>query len=73
MEKLLEDSLLYDFYSEMLTDHQRQVYQDFVRGEGPVETERLALRHQSGNLGIVRTRAERFLEIVLCIYLKINM
>ena len=33
MEKLLEDSLLYDFYSEMLTDHQRQVYQDFVMGD----------------------------------------
>ncbi len=33
MEKLLEDSLLYDFYSELLTDHQRQVYQDFVMGD----------------------------------------
>ena len=33
MEKLLEEALLFDFYGEMLTDHQKQIYQDFVMGD----------------------------------------
>ena len=30
MDKLLEKSLLYDFYGELLTEHQQAVYQSFV-------------------------------------------
>ena len=30
MDKLLEKSLLYDFYGELLTEHQRSVYESFV-------------------------------------------
>lgn len=30
MEKILEQTLLYDFYGELLTDHQKQVYEDVV-------------------------------------------
>ena len=30
MEKILEQTLLYDFYGELLTQHQRQVYEDVV-------------------------------------------
>ena len=30
MEKILEQALLYDFYGELLTDHQKQVYEDVV-------------------------------------------
>ena len=30
MDKILEQTLLYDFYGELLTDHQTQIYEDVV-------------------------------------------
>lgn len=30
MERIVEQGLLYDFYGELLTGHQRQVYEDYV-------------------------------------------
>lgn len=30
MDKILEQALLYDFYGELLTDHQKDVYEQFV-------------------------------------------
>ena len=33
MEKIVEQTLLYDFYGELLTAHQREVYEDVVLGD----------------------------------------
>lgn len=30
MERIVEQTMLYDFYGELLTDHQRSVYEDVV-------------------------------------------
>ena len=33
MEKFVEQTLLYDFYGELLTEHQRSVYEDVVHND----------------------------------------
>lgn len=36
MEKIVEQGLLYDFYGELLTEHQRQIYEDVVFNDMPL-------------------------------------
>lgn len=33
MERIVEQGLLYDFYGELLTDHQKSIYEDAVFGD----------------------------------------
>ena len=41
MEKIVEQGLLYDFYGELLTAHQRRVYEDVVFNDlSPSEIDR---------------------------------
>ena len=47
MEEILEASLLYDFYGELLTQHQREIYEDFALND-------LSLGEISENRGISR-------------------
>lgn len=43
MKDILKSSLLYDFYGELLTEHQREIYKEFVLNDyslGEIATER---------------------------------
>lgn len=47
MEKIVEQNLLYDFYGELLTEHQRKIYGDAVCGD-------LSLSELADEYGITR-------------------
>lgn len=62
MEKIVEQGLLYDFYGELLTEHQRRLYEDAVYND-------LSLREIAEENGISRQgvhnllrRCDRILE-----------
>ena len=43
MKDIFESSMLYDFYGELLTDHQKEIYEDFVLNDlslGEIAAER---------------------------------
>lgn len=47
MEKIIERNLLFDFYGDLLTDRQREIYQDAVYGD-------LSLSELADDYGISR-------------------
>ena len=47
MEKIVEQTLLYDFYGELLTSHQRKVYEEVILND-------YSLSEVAENLGISR-------------------
>ena len=47
MEKIVEQALLFDFYGELLTKHQKQIYEDVVLND-------LSLIEAAENYGITR-------------------
>lgn len=47
MEKIVEQGLLYDFYGELLTDHQKKIYEDAI-------FEDMSLGEIAGEYGISR-------------------
>ena len=47
MEKIVEQGILYDFYGELLTEHQRRLYEDAVYND-------LSLREIADENGISR-------------------
>ncbi|MCR5595945.1 MAG: YlxM family DNA-binding protein [Lachnospiraceae bacterium] len=62
MEKIVQQGILYDFYGELLTEHQRQVYESVVY-------ENLSLGEIADDLGVSRQavhdmvkRTDRILE-----------
>ncbi len=47
MEKIVRQSLLYDFYGELLTEHQKNIYEDLVNND-------LSYSEIANNYGISR-------------------
>lgn len=47
MEKIVKQGILYDFYGELLTDHQREIYEDAVFND-------MSLSELAANYGISR-------------------
>ena len=62
MEKIVEQGLLYDFYGELLTGHQRNIYEDVVFNDlSPSEIAREQGISRQGVHDLIR-RCDRILE-----------
>ena len=58
MDKILEQALLYDFYGELLTAHQKEIYEQFVLDD-------LSLGGDRGRCGYQPSGCSRYRE-ALC-------
>ena len=62
MEKIVEKSLLYDFYGELLTDHQKEVYGEHIQEDLSVtELSRIFGVSRQGAYDMIR-RCDRLLQ-----------
>ena len=62
MEKIVEKSLLYDFYGELLTDHQKEVYGEHIQEDLSVtELSRIFGVSRQGAHDMIR-RCDRLLQ-----------
>ena len=50
LDKIVEKALLFDFYGELLTDHQKEVYDEYIRND-------LSVTEMAGIMGISRQGA----------------
>ena len=55
MDQLLKQSLLYDFYGELLTEHQRHVYEEVVQND-------LSYSEAAESFGVSRPGINEFLK-----------
>ena len=62
MEKIVEQGLLYDFYGELLTEHQRRVYEDVVFND--LSPSEIAKKQGISRQGVhdLKKRCDRILE-----------
>ena len=47
MEKIVEQGMLYDFYGELLTEHQRKIYEDVVLNDMSLSEIEMCIRDRS--------------------------
>ncbi|MCI8506811.1 MAG: DNA-binding protein [Lachnospiraceae bacterium] len=59
MEKIVEQTLLYDFYGELLTEHQKQIYEDVVFND-------LSFSEVAGERGISRQGVHDLMKRCAC-------
>ncbi|NLL79844.1 MAG: YlxM family DNA-binding protein [Clostridiales bacterium] len=50
MERIVEQGFLYDFYGELLTEHQRQIYEDAIFGD--MSLSEIAQQHGISRQGV---------------------
>ncbi len=62
MEKIVRQSLLYDFYGELLTEHQKAIYEDVVNND--MSYSEIARMNQISRQGVYDTikRCDKILE-----------
>ena len=53
MNEILEQALLYDFYGELLTDHQKEVYEQFVLEDLSLGRDRKGGRNQADRVYMI--------------------
>ena len=66
MEKIVRQSMLYDFYGELLTEHQKSVYEDVVNND--MSYSEIARLNNISRQGAV-TRFSRSMRRSLCWYI----